>query len=211
MKIIAIKNGSSSDIRPLLDRMFALRANVFDGRLGWKVLTRDGHERDPFDELDPIYILAITARNDVVGSVRLLPATGKTMLSSVFPQLVEDQTFSPHARMVESSRFCVDTTIERNGRIGLHHVTRLMFAGILEWCLSRGHTEVVTVTDLAIERILGRAGWSLRRLGSPQTIGKGKALAGILAANREIFGRIKPPGYVSDLNRFLKPEPTVSS
>ena len=208
MKIIAIKNGSSGT---LLDRMFALRAKVFDGRLGWKVLAHDGRERDLFDELDPVYILAVTARDDVVGCARLLPATGKTMLSSVFPQLVEDETFSPHARMVESSRFCVDTAIQQKGRSGLHHVTRLMFAGILEWCLSRGHTEVVTVTDLAIERILGRAGWSLHRLGSAQTIGEGKALAGILAVDRETFGRVKPPGYVSDLNCFLKPEPTVSS
>ncbi|HEV7306297.1 acyl-homoserine-lactone synthase [Ensifer sp.] len=208
MKIIAIKNGSSAI---LLDRMFALRAKVFDGRLGWKVLARDGRERDLFDEFDPVYVLAVTARNDVVGCARLLPAMGKTMLSSVFPQLVQDQTFSSHARMVESSRFCVDTTIQRKGRSGLHHVTRLMFAGILEWCLSRGHTEVVTVTDLAVERILGRAGWPLRRLGPVQTVGKGKALAGVLAVDREIFGRVKPHGYMSDLNRFSQHGPTVSS
>jgi len=210
MMIIAV-NGSSPDSDPLLDQMFALRARVFGERLGWRVLAHDGRERDLFDELDPVYILASTAKNDVVGCARLLPAMGKTMLSSVFPQLVQEQTFSPHARMVESSRFCVDTTIQRKGRSGLHHVTRLMFAGILEWCLSRGHTEVVTVTDTAIERILGRAGWSLRRLGSAQTIGKGKALAGILAVDREIFGRVKPPGYVSDLNRFSQPGPTASS
>ncbi len=211
MMIIAIENGSSSDARSLLDGMFALRAKVFGERLGWTVLAPDGHERDLFDKLDPVYILAANGNDEVVGCARLLPATGKTMLSSVFPQLIGDLEFFPHAQMVESSRFCVDTTIQRKGRSGLHHVTRLMFAGILEWCLSRGHTEVVTVTDLAIERILGRAGWTLRRLGSAQTIGNGKALAGILAVDRDIFRRVKPPGYISDLSRFSLPGQTVSS
>ncbi|WP_065376445.1 acyl-homoserine-lactone synthase [Ensifer adhaerens] len=200
MMVIVIEKGSWSDARHFLDQMFALRAKVFDERLGWQVAARDGRERDTFDDLDPVYILAVTAKNDVVGCVRLLPAKGPTMLMSVFPQLVSDEAFSPHAQMVESSRFCVDTTTQRKGRGGLHHVTRLMFAGILEWCLSRGHTQVVTVTDLAIERILGRAGWFLRPLGPPQRVGRTRALAGVLAVDSGTFERLKPVGYVSTID-----------
>ena len=209
--VIAIESGSSSEARYFLDQMFALRAKVFDERLGWQVAARDGRERDQFDDLNPVYILAVTAKNDVVGCARLLPAMGQTMLLSVFPQLVSGQAFHPHAQMVESSRFCVDTTIERRSRGGLHHVTRLMFAGILEWCLSRGHTEVVTVTDIAVERILGRAGWSLRRLGPPQRVGLTKALAGVLAVDKGIFRQVRPVGYVSTFDRPSAPTSSVLS
>lgn len=33
-----------------------------------------------------------------------------------------------------------------------------MFAGFIEWCLAKGFTEIVTVTDLRFERILARVG-----------------------------------------------------
>jgi len=211
MMVIAIENGGSSDARHFLDQMFALRAKVFDERLGWQVAARDGQERDQFDDLHPVYILAISAKNEVVGCARLLPAMGQTMLLSVFPQLVSEQAFHPHARMIESSRFCVDTTTQRKGRGGLHHVTRLMFAGILEWCLSRGYTEVVTVTDIAVERILGLAGWSLHRLGPPQMVGQTTALAGVLSVDAGIFQQVRPVGYVSTFDRPAAPTSSVLS
>ncbi|WP_077966917.1 acyl-homoserine-lactone synthase [Ensifer adhaerens] len=211
MMVVAIENGSSSDSPHFLEQMFALRARVFDERLGWQVAARDGRERDQFDDLNPAYILAVTAKNDVVGCARLLPAMGQTMLMSVFPQLVSQETFHPHEQMVESSRFCVDTTIQSMGRSGLHHVTHIMFAGILEWCLSRGHTEVVTVTDIAVERILGRAGWSLRRLGPPQTVGQTTALAGVLSVDTDIFRQVRPVGYVSTIGRPSAPTSSATS
>ncbi len=211
MMVMAIENGSSGSEEYLLDQMHALRAKVFKDRLGWQVLARDGRERDAFDDLDPAYILAVTAGDNVVGCARLLPALGPTMLLSVFPQLVTDQTFLPHARMVESSRFCVDTAVQRTGGEGLHQISHWMFAGILEWCLLREDTEVVTVTDIGVERILQRAGWPLRRLGSPQKIGRGNALAGVLDVDRATFEQVKPAGYVSNFGGGSAPTPTVSS
>lgn len=209
--VIAIENGGAREAGHFLDQMFALRAKVFNDRLGWQVVARDGRERDQFDELEPVYILAVTAKNDVVGCARLLPATGQTMLMSLFPQLVSDPSFSPHPQMVESSRFCVDTTIQSTVPGGLHHVTRLMFAGILEWCLSHGHTEVVTVTDIAVERILGRTGWLLRRLGPPQKVGRTKALAGVLTVDAAAFEQLRPSGYVSTIDRRTAPTSSATS
>nr|AFU93067.1 AHL synthetase-like protein [Ensifer adhaerens] len=210
MMVIAIENGGSSDARHFLDQMFALRAKVFDERLGWQVAARGGQERDQFDDLDPVYILAVSAKNEVSGCARLLPAMGQTMLCPCSRTRL-GAGVHPHARMIESSRFCVDTTTQRKGRDGLHHITRLMFAGILEWCLSRGHTQVVTVTDLAIERILGRAGWLLRRLGPPQRVGRTRALAGVLAVDSGTFERLKPVGYVSTFDRPAAPTSSVLS
>jgi acyl homoserine lactone synthase len=86
-----------------------------------------------------------------------------------------------------------------------------MFAGILEWCLSRGYTEVVTVTDIAVERILGFAGWSLHRLGPPQMVGQTTALAGVLSVDAGIFQQVRPVGYVSTFDRPTAPTSSVLS
>lgn len=210
MKIIALRDAGLPDTRHFLDQMFALRAKIFGERLGWDVNTDEDRERDRFDDLNPTYVLALTKHDEVVGSARLLPATGPTMLSSIFPELLVGAEYTPHAHMVESSRFCVDTTVEGSKNAGLHQVTRLMFAGILEWCLSSGHNEVVTVTDIAVERILSRAGWPLRRFGPPQTIGETIALAGLLDVNFEIFARVKPPEYASDFRAYRGSKPSAA-
>lgn len=102
--------------------------------------------------------------------------------------------------MVESSRFCVDTSLEA-GRGGgqLHQATLTMFAGIIEWSMTNGYSEIVTATDLRFERILKRAGWPMRRLGEPAAIGNTTAVAGILPADRTSFERVLPAGYRSTL------------
>ena len=48
---------------------------------------------------------------------------------------------------------------------GLASATYELFAGMIEFGLSRQLTEIVTVTDARMERILRRAGWPLRRIG----------------------------------------------
>ncbi|MFX8681127.1 acyl-homoserine-lactone synthase, partial [Acinetobacter baumannii] len=80
----------------------------------------------------PTYILAISEDGSVVGSVRLLPATGPTLLSVLFPELRPSGLFCPHTAMIESSRFCVDTTFEaKRGGQAIHDTTWTMFAGII--------------------------------------------------------------------------------
>ncbi|MBO9176933.1 autoinducer synthesis protein, partial [Rhizobium sp. 16-488-2a] len=78
--------------------------------------------------------------------------------------------------------------------------TLTMFAGIIEWCFANGYTEIVTVTDLRFERILARVGWPLQRLGEPKKIGVTMAVAGTLLANAEMFLRLRPSNYRSELS-----------
>ncbi len=56
---------------------------------------------------------------------------------------------------------------------------------MIEFGLMRQLTDIVTVTDARMERILCRARWPLRRLGSPRAIGKTIAVAGYLEISRE--------------------------
>lgn len=198
MHVIAITHPKTPFERRVLDQMHQLRARVFRDRLGWSVACSSGREYDEFDQLKPVYIVALKDTDTVIGCARLLPATGTTMLESVFPQLLPDGVLPAHARMIESSRFCVDTDQgQGRGSGSLHAATLTMFAGIVEWSMIHGFTEIATATDVRFERILARAGWPLRRLGSPVMINETRSVAGILPADEGAFVQLRPSEYRS--------------
>lgn len=201
MQVLAISPDRYVEHQVLLKQMYRLRADVFGGRLEWDVSIIDGGERDQYDDLDPTYILAVFGGNKVVGCARLLPAVGPTMLERTFPQLLEGGSLNATSAMIESSRFCVDTTLPA-GRGGgqLHLATLTMFAGIIEWSMANGYDKIVTATDLRFERILNRAGWPMARLGEPVAIGNTVAIAGTLPADQESFEQVRPPNYRSALS-----------
>ncbi|OOO29042.1 UNVERIFIED_ORG: hypothetical protein BTE55_16805 [Rhizobium sophorae] len=72
-----------------------------------------------------------------------------------------------------------------------------MFAGIVEWCLGGGLSEVVAVTDIRFERTLASVEWPLPRLGQPEKIVATTAIAGTRPANAETFLMLRPPNYRS--------------
>ena len=198
MRLHAVRGASTPEDRRLVDEHHKLRARVFAGRLGWSVDVRDGRERDEYDLFDPTYILALINQTTVAGCARLLPATGPTMLERTFPQLLGAGRLDSHPGMVESSRFSVDTALgEGRGSSALHEATLTMFAGIIEWSMASGYSEIVTATDLRFERILRRAGWPMTRLGEPCRIGNTMAIAGVLPADRASFARVCPENYHS--------------
>lgn len=201
MQILTVSPDRYIDHSHPLRQMHCLRAAVFSGRLEWDVATTTEGERDEYDDLEPTYILAVRSDGRVVGCARLLPALGPTMLERTFPQLLASGALKASAHTVESSRFCVDTSLSvgRGGGL-LHLATLTMFAGIIEWSMANGYNEIVTATDLRFERILKRAGWPMKRLGEPVAIGNTVAVAGTLPADQKSFGQVLPPGYRSTIS-----------
>ncbi|WP_426137358.1 acyl-homoserine-lactone synthase TraI [Phyllobacterium sp. SL163] len=200
MHITVVSPDQYQQQQALLVQMHRLRAKVFGSRMGWEVFVEGGEERDCYDALGPSYVLAVDGNQSVMGCARLLPAMGPTMLADTFPQLLVDGALAANPAMVESSRFCVDTSLEA-GRGGgqLHLATLTMFTGIVEWSIANGYSEIVTATDLRFERILKRAGWPMTRLGEPTPIGDTQAVAGSLPADQPSFDRLRPIGYRSDI------------
>ncbi|WP_064713555.1 acyl-homoserine-lactone synthase TraI [Rhizobium bangladeshense] len=200
MRILAVPPDHYADHADELAQMHRLRANVFRGRLEWDVSVTESGEFDEYDRFNPTYILALTGEGRVVGCARLLPSQGPTMLERTFPQLLRSGSLGASQSVVESSRFCVDTSLaEGRGGGQLHLATLTMFAGIIEWSMANGYNEIVTATDLRFERILNRADWPLKRLGEPKEIGNTIAIAGSLPADAESFNRVRPAGYTSVL------------
>ena len=201
MRIQVVTPAQYEAYADLLAQMRRLRAAVFSGRLEWDVTIENGEERDQYDDMQPSYVLAVTASGRVAGCCRLLPAVGPTMLERTFPQLLANGALDAHAAMIESSRFCVDTTLASDRAGGLLHETTLfMFAGIIEWSMANGYRELVTATDLRFERILKRAAWPMKRLGEPVRIGNTTAIAGTLPIDAASFRNVCPARYRSELS-----------
>jgi len=97
MRILTVAPEKYERHRDFLRQMHRLRATVFGGRLAWDVSIAAGEERDQYDECRPTYLLAIADGGKVAGCVRLLPASGPTMLEQTFPQLLDAGSLRPHA------------------------------------------------------------------------------------------------------------------
>jgi acyl homoserine lactone synthase len=175
--------------------MHCLRYRVFKERLSWDVQFSGGLEIDEFDALHPAYLLQRAGDGRIQGCVRLLPSTGPTMLRDTFSLLLDGAAFQASSTIWESSRFALDIDAEApKAAHGLASATYELFAGMIEFGLSRQLTEIVTVTDVRMERILRRAEWPLRRVGTPRTFGNTVAVAGCLEVSVKALVRIRGAG-----------------
>jgi len=178
--------------------MHQLRYRVFKERLDWDVHTSGDMEVDSFDALHPTYLVQLATDGRVQGCVRLLPSVGPTMLRDTFPVLLAGHRAPSSWSIWESSRFALDIATDApKGEHTIARATYELLAGMVEFGLSRQLSDIVTVTDARMERILRRAGWPLRRLGDPCNLGNTLAVAGYLEISTEVLTRIRNAGGFS--------------
>jgi acyl homoserine lactone synthase len=91
----------------LADTMFRDRADQFKTRLGWDVtVDAAGHERDEYDDLNPLYVIWENADGSHGGSMRFLPTTGSVMVNDHFSDLLGGGAVSSPV-IWECTRFCL--------------------------------------------------------------------------------------------------------
>jgi len=180
---------------PQLTEMHRLRYRVFKERLNWDVTVSGDLEIDEYDALNPIYLLHCNSAGRVEGGVRFLPTTGPNMLRNSFPALLGPNPAPQSPRIWESSRFSldIDAALQKTAS-GLSQATLELIAGMLEFGVQRDLTDIVTVTDVRIERILRRASVPWRRLHEPQRIGNSIAVAGLAKVSQEVVDHVKELG-----------------
>ncbi|WP_247485394.1 acyl-homoserine-lactone synthase [Bradyrhizobium sp. 193] len=178
--------------------MHRLRYRVFKQRLDWNVEVSGDMEVDEFDILRPVHLLNRSEAGNIQGCVRLLPSTGPTMLRDTFPVLLDGLPAPRSDRIWESSRFALDIPADASKASGgIASATYELFAGMVEFGLSIGLIEIVTVTDARMERILRRAGWPLRRVGKARALGNTTAVAGYLEVSPGALDRIRKVARIS--------------
>ncbi|MCZ0810681.1 GNAT family N-acetyltransferase [Roseovarius sp. EGI FJ00037] len=178
----------------ILDEMYKLRARVFRDRMGWDVLVRNGREIDLFDQLDPAYLVALDGAYNVVGCNRILQTTGPHMLSDVFQDILCGEPPLRSATVWENTRFCIDT--ERLKRPDADRTVSYaaceLMAGIAEYAYDSGISDVISVVDPAMDRILKRCDNApYGYLGKTVQMGKTKALAALSDITEERIARIR--------------------
>lgn len=155
--------------------MYRLRAKVFKERMKWDVPVLGGMEIDGYDALDPHYLLIKESNNKVRGCWRLMPTEGPYMLRDTFPQLLNGLVAPSDARVWELSRFAMDTDGSKG--FGFNDIALESMRSLFLFGKRKGIDLYVTVTTVAIERMMRRAGIVIERFGPPIQIGVEKTVA----------------------------------
>lgn len=195
--MLLIEPGYRNAFTSQMMEMHRLRCRVFKERLDWSVDIRDGLEIDKFDQCDPVYLLSLDSTGKVRGCVRLLPTLGPNMLRDTFPALLNGKACPAAPKIWESSRFALDFHGNTSSGGTLSPATSEMFAGMIEFGLARSLADIVTVTDVRVERILRRAGWPLRRISELTPLGNTTALVGFLEISLEALASVRCIGRIT--------------
>lgn len=177
-----------------LHRLFRFRHNVFYERLGWEVAHENGEERDDYDEINPVYIVAKNRCGEIEGCVRLLPTTGSYMLRDTFPQLLCGHPAPQNAAVWELSRLAVVPASEHtHGKRALHSLTLKMMQAMVRFANQQGIRRYVVVTSASFERLLIRIGLPIYRFQglAPQRIGKVLTVACCVEINNQTYRSVQ--------------------
>ena len=118
MNVISLTPRQFGQNLELLAAVFRLRRRVFKERLDWSVSVSGDLEIDVYDALNPTYLIVVSSNHEVIGCVRLLPTLGPNMLADTFARLLNGQEPPRSARILESSRFCIDTRLAAEVAVG---------------------------------------------------------------------------------------------
>ncbi len=188
-----VQPGQSGKTSLLFD-MHRLRKRVFRDRMGWEVrINPEGLEVDQFDLPDTVYLLALDDARRVIGSWRLLPATGPTMIRDVWPQFLGSIELPRDPHVWEASRFAVDSP-EGASEKSLAQVSRAvqeLFCGLTELCLLCRIREVFTLYDMRIARLLKRLDCHPRMVSKRLRIGDNLVEVGVFATDQSMLCRLR--------------------
>ena len=178
----------------VLEDMFQLRARVFAGRLGWDVTITDGKEIDQFDNMNPSYIVGLDDEMNVISCARVLQTMGPHMLADVFDAILDGEPPVRSPNIWESTRFCVDTQRikSKDSKTTVSKATCELMVGILEYSKAAGITDIITVIDPVMDRVLKRSDNAPHGyVGKTVPMGKVSALAALLDCTDERIGKVR--------------------
>lgn len=164
-RLILGRAGNSQLNRHTLTSMYHLRHRVFKEKLGWNVSSSNGEEVDEYDRLDPYYMV-VMERDKAIACWRLLPTSGKYMLSHTFTQLLRGDLPPSDKNIWELSRFAVLSPDKHcKAQIQLNQVAFEMFAQLIQFADRQHISQYVTVMSRSVERLMLHNGISLTRFG----------------------------------------------
>ena len=191
--MIRIINGANRNDHPEeIAAMHRLRKRVFHDLLKWDVIVEGDREVDHYDDANPFYILSYSPEGLLRGSLRLLPTLGPNMLDDTFPILLGGRPEIRSAAIWESSRFCIEPEISQDRASNQVTIAAAeLMCGVGELGLALGLSDIVTVTDVFLERMFRRMGCPGERIAEPHKIGSVHAVAVAWAVTPDLLSRMK--------------------
>lgn len=191
--MIRIINGANrNDFPQEIAAMHRLRKRVFHDLLKWDVIVEGDQEIDRYDDANPVYILSYSPDGQLRGSLRLLPTLGPNMLDDTFPILLGGRPEIRSASIWESSRFCIEPEISQDRASNQVTIAAAeLMCGVGELGLALGLSDIVTVTDVFLERMFRRMGCPGERIAEPHKIGSVHAVAVAWAVTPDLLSRMK--------------------
>lgn len=155
-------------------QMFLERKRVFIDLLGWDLPALAGRfEVDQFDTPATRYLICAGADGTHLGSLRLLPCSGPTLLASLFPYLCEGAPPNDPA-IWEVSRLCLARHLPAGER---RQVRDQLATALTLIALQEGIAGYCCVADRAWAEQIGAFGWRCVPLGPMRRIASGDIVA----------------------------------
>ena len=179
--MLQFSTGTKQQLPPgLFEEMGQYRREVFINRLGWKLNTVNGMELDEFDGPDAVYVCSQDDDGNVNGVARLLPTTGPYLMEKVFPQLWAGTEMPCDPKIWELSRFAmVDPA--KSERVSIHQASATyastLLRHVIQAAITNGANSLITVSPVAMERVLHLNGFDVRRASVPATHHQNKIVA----------------------------------
>lgn len=195
--------GTPSELKSVLMADLArYRHKVFVEKLGWQLTSKNGLEYDQFDREDTIYVVAKDDEDQIIGTARLLPTSRPYLLGDVFPMLLNGQRPPCSDDIWELSRFAaVDFDSRSTSALGQFSSEAAIYLlrQSMETASRVGARRVITVSPLAIERLLRRAGFEAARAGAPMKVDGRTIFANWINTSNITRNPLKDCGQLSEL------------
>lgn len=180
----------------LLKKTYRLHTKGLGDRPEWSIATTEAGEPTRYDHRNQTCILVTFRRQKAVSWARLLSTVGPTMPEPASPQSLAGGSLNPTAKMIERSRFRVDTSLDP-GRGGsrLQPARFTMFAGIIHRSIVTGYEQIATETGHRFEGSGNPVGWLRTRVRELVANSNTIAIASALPSDRASFDHFSQPGY----------------
>lgn len=173
--IILINEDNRSEHSEDLDKIHILRHQVFVNELKWSGLrSENGREYDQYDVPGAVYI-AVKEGDEIAAAVRLNWYDKPTLMSEVFPRLVQFEHMPEGKKHVDLTRFVVSPQFSDKGRMSKHGCE--LICGILEYGASEHISSYTAVISTHFLSTVLQWGVEAHAMGFPTGIGREEHLA----------------------------------
>lgn len=173
----------------LLNQMHRLRKRVFADTLQWDVEVADELERDCYDDIGPVYVLWCSDnRQMLLGSMRLMPTTGPTLLHDVFARTIPAGVALQGAGIWEATRCCIDSEVFARYHPSMDQARAfgMICLAAAEVANSHGIHTLISNYEPHMKRIYSRCGAEIKELGRADGYGRRPVCCGAFAISNRI-------------------------